>query len=120
MSAAIDLYATLVQQVDAVVASTCARHSDPAAGPTIAQIEYTIDTDWSGDDAIHFLVIVHDPPAGTPLDFKALRAIARDGGRGVCSGDPADSLRRRPSGVRAGRALCGAGCHVPALSASSA
>ncbi len=78
MSAAIDLYATLVQQVDAVVASTCALHSDPAAGPTIAQIEYTIDTDWSGDDAIHFLVIVHDPPAGTPLDFKALRAIARE------------------------------------------
>jgi len=78
MSAALNLHQTLVQQVDGIVSASLRRHANPALGPSLAHIEYTIDSDWSGDDAIHFLVLVHDPPTGTRVDIQALHAIARE------------------------------------------
>jgi hypothetical protein len=61
MSAARDLDAVFREQIDAIVRAVRAAHADPAKGPVVTELRYTLDRDWSGDDAIHFTGILRDP-----------------------------------------------------------
>ena len=61
MSAARDLDTLFRDQLDAIVHAVRAAHSDPARGPVVVELRYTLDRDWSGEDAIHFTGILRDP-----------------------------------------------------------
>ena len=75
MSAPRDLYALQREQVEAIIRSLHTAYSDPLHGPAIADVEYTLDRDWSGDEAVHFTVILRDPVEKDEQDFDAMDAI---------------------------------------------
>ena len=75
MSAARDLQALQLEQVEAIVRSLRAGYADPQQGLCIADVEYTLDRDWSGDEAIHLTVILRDPVGRDEYDFEETNAV---------------------------------------------
>lgn len=51
-------------------------HSDPQRGPVITAIDYTIDHDWSGEEAVHFTVTTADPDGREFFEHTELSPIS--------------------------------------------
>lgn len=75
MSAAIDLDRDLRERVQGVASSVREAFSDTNREPCVTCIEYTIDRDWSGDDAVHFTVTIADPRGSDSFGHHALSPI---------------------------------------------
>lgn len=75
MSAAIDLDRDLRERVQGVVSSVREAFADVSRVPHVTRVEYTIDRDWSGDDAVHFTVTIADPQGRDSLGHHELAPI---------------------------------------------
>lgn len=75
MSAAIDLDRDLRERVQGVASSVREAFSDTNREPCVTCVDYTIDRDWSGDDAVHFTVTITDPRGRDSLDHHELSPI---------------------------------------------
>ena len=75
MSAARDLETLVEEQVAAIMKAVRAAYADPARGPVINDIRYTIDRDWTGDDAVHATVVLRDPVGREFFEHDELNPI---------------------------------------------
>ena len=76
MTAAVDIDNVLRDQLDEIVHIVRESRADASLGPVVVDVLYTIDRDWSGDDAVHFTVVTRDPPGRDFYDWIELEPIA--------------------------------------------
>jgi len=76
MTAAVDLQSTLRNRLDDIARTVRESRSDPSLGPVVTEVLYTVDRDWSGDDAVHFTVVTRDPQGRDHYEWAELEPIA--------------------------------------------
>lgn len=63
------------EQVDDAVRELRSRYFDAARGPVIHDVRYTVDRDWTGDDAVHLTAVLCDPAGREFFEERELAPI---------------------------------------------
>lgn len=79
MSAAQDLDRALHSTLSRIIDEVRQARLDSKTTPVITDVAYTVDRDWSGDDAVHITVTVADPTDGREFwELSELEAISEE------------------------------------------